>query len=197
MGEKGKVSSFLNFFKLGDDDFDDFYDDPYESDVDDKELRKEEKRLKKEQRREEKRSFSRTPYDDYEDDYECEPEYSQKKNTSKGAAQSKVVPIRTSSSDVEVCIFKPANFGESQEVCDILLGGQPVIVNLEGIDVEEAQRIMDFVSGCIFSIQGNMRQISKYIFIFSPKTIDISGDYIKNVAENNEGISIPTLSKEF
>lgn len=48
MGEKGKVSSFLNFFKLGDDDFDDFYDDPYESDVDDKELRKEEKRLKKE-----------------------------------------------------------------------------------------------------------------------------------------------------
>ena len=107
------------------------------------------------------------------------------------------MPIRTSSSDVEVCIFKPANFGESQEVCDILLGGQPVIVNLEGIDVEEAQRIMDFVSGCIFSIQGNMRQISKYIFIFSPKTIDISGDYIKNVAENNEGISIPTLSKEF
>ena len=197
MGEKGKVSSFLNFFKLGEDDFDDFYDDPYESDVDDKELRKEEKRLKKEQRREEKRSFSRTPYDDYEDDYENEPEYSQKKNTSKGAAQSKVVPIRTSSSDVEVCIFKPANFGESQEVCDILLGGQPVIVNLEGIDVEEAQRIMDFVSGCIFSIQGNMRQISKYIFIFSPKTIDISGDYIKNVAENNEGISIPTLSKEF
>lgn len=197
MGEKGKVSSFLNFFKLGDDDFDDFYDDPYESDVDDKELRKEEKRLKKEQRREEKRSFSRTPYDDYEDDYENEPEYSQKKNTSKGAAQSKVVPIRTSTSDVEVCIFKPANFGESQEVCDILLGGQPVIVNLEGIDVEEAQRIMDFVSGCIFSIQGNMRQISKYIFIFSPKTIDISGDYIKNVAENNEGISIPTLSKEF
>lgn len=197
MGEKGKVSSFLNFFKLGDDDFDDFYDDPYESDVDDKELRKEEKRLKKEQRREEKRSFSRTPYDDYEDDYENEPEYSQKKNTSKGAAQSKVVSIRTSASDVEVCIFKPANFGESQEVCDILLGGQPVIVNLEGIDVEEAQRIMDFVSGCIFSIQGNMRQISKYIFIFSPKTIDISGDYIKNVAENNEGISVPTLSKEF
>ncbi len=197
MGEKGKVSSFLNFFKLGDDDFDDFYDDPYESDLDEKELRKEEKRLKKEQRREEKRGFSRTSYDDYEDDYENEPEYSQKKNTSKGAAQSKVVPIRTAASDVEVCIFKPANFGESQEVCDILLGGQPVIVNLEGIDVEEAQRIMDFVSGCIFSIQGNMRQISKYIFIFSPKTIDISGDYIKNVAENNEGISIPTLSKEF
>lgn len=197
MGEKGKVSSFLNLFKLAeDDDYDDFYNDDYESDVDEKELRKEEKRLKKEQKRDERRGFSRTSYSDY-DDYEDESEYTQKKNIQKSGSQGKVVPIRTAASDVEVCIFKPVNFGESQEVCDILLGGQPVIVNLEGIDVEEAQRIMDFVSGCIFSIQGNMRQISKYIFIFSPKTIDISGDYIKNVTENNEGISIPTLSKEF
>lgn len=198
MGEKGKVSSFLDFFKLGeDDDYDDFYNDDYDSDLDEKELRKEEKRLKKEKRKEERRNFSRTSYNDYNDDYDDEPEYSTKKTPLKSISQGKVVPIRTSASDVEVCIFKPANFGESQEVCNILLGGQPVIVNLEGIDVEEAQRIMDFVSGCIFSIQGNMRQISKYIFIFSPKTIDISGDYIKNVAENNEGISIPTLSKEF
>ena len=177
MGEKGKVSSFLDFFKLGeDDDYDDFYNDDYDSDLDEKELRKEEKRLKKEKRKEERRNFSRTSYNDYNDDYDDEPEYSTKKTPLKSVSQGKVVPIRTSASDVEVCIFKPANFGESQEVCNILLGGQPVIVNLEGIDVEEAQRIMDFVSGCIFSIQGNMRQISKYIFIFSPKTIDISGD---------------------
>lgn len=196
MGEKGKVSSFLNFFKLGDDDFDDFYDDPYESDVDDKELRKEEKRLKKSRGVKRKEVFQEHLMMIMRMIMKMSLNI-HRKNTSKGAAQSKVVPIRTSASDVEVCIFKPANFGESQEVCDILLGGQPVIVNLEGIDVEEAQRIMDFVSGCIFSIQGNMRQISKYIFIFSPKTIDISGDYIKNVAENNEGISIPTLSKEF
>ena len=48
MGEKGKVSSFLDFFKLGeDDDYDDFYNDDYDSDLDEKELRKEEKRLKK------------------------------------------------------------------------------------------------------------------------------------------------------
>lgn len=198
MGEKGSVSRFLNFFKLNeDDDYDDFYNDEYDSELDEKELRKEEKRLKKEQKKEERRGFSRTSYDDYDDDYYNESEYSSKKTPLKSVSQSKVVPIRTASSDVEVCIFKPANFGESQEVCNILLGGQPVIVNLEGIDVEEAQRIMDFVSGCIFSIQGNMRQISKYIFIFAPKTIDISGDYIKNVTENNEGISIPTLSKEF
>ena len=62
------------------------------------------------------------------------------------------------------------------------MDGQPVVVNLEGIDIMEAQRIMDFVS--------------RYIFVFSPKNIDISGDYIKNMAEG-DGFNIPTLNKEF
>ena len=138
MGEKGKVSSFLDFFKLGeDDDYDDFYNDDYDSDLDEKELRKEEKRLKKEKRKEERRNFSRTSYNDYNDDYDDEPEYSTKKTPLKSVSQGKVVPIRTSASDVEVCIFKPANFGESQEVCNILLDGQPVIVNLQAIDDED------------------------------------------------------------
>lgn len=56
---------------------------------------------------------------------------------------------------------------------------------------------MDFISGCIYSITGNMRQVSRYIFIFAPKSVDISGDYIKNVAASSEGINIPTLNKEF
>lgn len=81
-------------------------------------------------------------------------------------------------------------------MCEVLMDGQPVVVNLEGIDIMEAQRIMDFISGCIFSISGNMRQVSRYIFVFSPKNIDISGDYIKNMAEG-DGFNIPTLNKEF
>ncbi|MDE6850871.1 MAG: cell division protein SepF, partial [Lachnospiraceae bacterium] len=83
-----------------------------------------------------------------------------------------------------------------QKVCEVLLEGLPVIVNLEGIDIMEAQRIMDFISGCIFSISGNMRQVSRYIFVFSPQSIDISGDYIKSMAES-EGFNIPTLNREF
>ena len=98
---------------------------------------------------------------------------------------------------MEVCIIKPLNFGDSQQVCDILLNGQPVVVNLEGIDILEAQRIMDFISGCIFSISGDMKQVSRYIFIFSPKNVDISGDYIQSMTEGAEGINIPTLNKEF
>lgn len=183
----GRLDKFMNFLKLTDeDDYDD--DEMYDS-YDEKELKREEKRMQREQKKEEKLYSQK----DYSTDYEEPASFNARKNTS-----SKVVPIHSaSSSGFEVNIVKPANFGESQQVCEILLGGQPVVVNLEGIDIVEAQRIMDFISGCIYSITGNMRQVSRYIFIFAPKSVDISGDYIKNVAASSEGINIPTLNKEF
>lgn len=189
------IDKFLKYLKLTDEDDydDDLYDDYEEDEESEKELRKEEKRLQKEQRREERKMPSRDDYDDY-DESPVRP----RRTSSKPAGNSKVVPIRTTSSNgLEVCIIKPLNFGDSQQVCDILLNGQPVVVNLEGIDILEAQRIMDFISGCIFSISGDMKQVSRYIFIFSPKNVDISGDYIQSMTEGAEGINIPTLNKEF
>lgn len=188
-----KIDKFLNFLKLTDED--DYDDDLYNNydEESEKELIKEDKRVQKEQLREERRNI--TPPNDY-DDYDDIPIIPKK--TAPKTASSKVVPIHAASTGgLEVCIIKPANFGESQQVCDILLSGQPVVVNLEGMDILEAQRIMDFISGCIFSITGNMKQVSRYIFIFSPKNVDISGDYIQNITEGGEGINIPTINKEF
>lgn len=190
------IDKFLKYLKLTDEDDydDDLYDDYDDDEESERELRKEEKRLQKEQRREEKKVSYR---DDEYDDYEDAPSFS-RRTSQKQSSNNKVVPIRTTSSGgFEVCIIKPSNFGDSQEVCDILLGGQPVVVNLEGIDILEAQRIMDFISGCIFSISGDMKQVSRYIFIFSPKNVDISGDYIQSMTEGSDGINIPTLNKEF
>lgn len=191
----GRLDKFMNFLKLTDED--DFDEDEMYDNYDEKELKREEKRIQREQKKEEKRTTSSYAQKDYSSDYEEPVSFNSRKNTTY-ASQNKVVPIHAaSSSGFEVNIVKPANFGESQQVCEILLGGQPVVVNLEGIDIVEAQRIMDFISGCLYSITGNMRQVSRYIFIFAPKSIDISGDYIKNVASSSEGINIPTLNKEF
>ena len=52
-----------------------------------------------------------------------------------------------------------------------------VVLNVEGLDVEIAQRIIDFTSGSCFAISGNLRKISNYIFIMTPSTVDISGDF--------------------
>ena len=72
----------------------------------------------------------------------------------------------------------------------------PVVVNLEGIDLMEAQRIMDFIAGCIYAVNGNMCQVSRYIFIFSPQGIDISGDYLKSL-ETEESYNRAAFKQEF
>lgn len=109
---------------------------------------------------------------------------------------NKIVPIRTTSRGMEVCIMKPTSFEDSQDICDMLLTGRAAVVNLEGFDPDEAQRVMDFISGCVYAINGKLHQISKYIFIFSPDNIDISGDYLE-LASDGFGFGVPTLNKEF
>ena len=110
-------------------------------------------------------------------------------------ASNKIVPIRTTPKGLEVCIMKPSSFEDSQDICDMLLSGRASVVNLEGFDPLDAQRIMDFISGCVYAINGKLHQISKYIFIFSPDSIDISGDYLEFMPD--DGFEVPTLNKDF
>lgn len=96
----------------------------------------------------------------------------------------KVVPIRSTPKGLEVCIVKPTSFEDSQIICDMLLTGRATVINLEGFDDKLAQRTMDFVSGSVYAINGKLHRISSSIFIVSPDTVDISGDYLDMIQEN-------------
>ena len=78
---------------------------------------------------------------------------------------------------MEVCVIKPTVFEDAMEITQTLLYNRTVVLNLEGLDVNIAQRILDFTSGSCFAIQGNLQKISHYIFIITPKSVDISGDF--------------------
>lgn len=109
------------------------------------------------------------------EDIEEEEISSRKKN------QSKVTPIRqvkrAPGNGMEVCVIKPTTVEEAREITETLLDNRTVILNLESIDVEIAQRIIDFASGSTYAINGNLQKISNYIFIITPASVDISGDF--------------------
>ncbi len=165
------LNSLLNFFKL--DGMDDEYDD-YE-------------------------------YDDYEDEAPAENNTQQRASSREssyedpgkqrsGFLNSKPKVVSLNRSMMEVKIVQPTSFEDSQEICNTLLKAKPVVVNLEGFDPDDGQRIMDFISGCIYAINGKYHQISKYIFIFTPENVDISGDSL-SVGDGTE--AMPTISREF
>ncbi|MBE6013967.1 MAG: cell division protein SepF [Lachnospiraceae bacterium] len=127
-------------------------------------------------------------YDDddfYDDDFE-EEERKPKKASKKDdidsgrakAAKSKVTPIRQrKATGMEVCVVRPGSVEDARAITDTLLVDRTVILNLEGLDVEIAQRIIDFTSGSCYAINGSLQKVSNYIFIITPSTVDISGDF--------------------
>lgn len=127
-------------------------------------------------------------YDDYaKEDYKVKS--SQPKT-------NKITPMRPSKRQIngmEVCVIKPANVEDSREITETLLSGRSVVLNLEGIDVDIAQRIIDFTSGSCFAISGNLQKVSNYIFIITPSTVDISGDFQDIL---NGAFEVPSLHSE-
>ena len=141
---------FLDMFQLNNDD----YDEDYEEDG--------------------RRSYKRKSR---AEDYDEEEDRRTRDKASKSKSNSKVVPMRTGRSGMEVCVIKPTSVEESREVTDTLLSGRAVILNLEGLHVEIAQRIVDFTSGSCYAVNGNLQKVSNYIFIITPENVDISGDF--------------------
>lgn len=87
---------------------------------------------------------------------------------------SKVVPMKKG---MEVSLIKPTSIEDAREICDYLLAGKAVVLNMEGIHTEVAQRIIDFTSGATYSMNGNLQKISSYIFIATPESVELSGDF--------------------
>lgn len=103
---------------------------------------------------------------------------------------SKVVPMKRS---MEVSMVKPTSIEDAREICDYLLAGKAVVLNMEGIHTEIAQRIIDFTSGATYSMNGNLQKISSYIFIATPETVELSGDFqemLGNGALDVSGLNI-------
>ena len=69
---------------------------------------------------------------------------------------------------------------------DDLRSRKAVIVNMENVDKATARRIVDFLSGCIYAIDGKVRKVSQATYLFSPSTIDVEGD-LENLVPESEG----------
>ena len=148
------MDKFLNAMKLNDEDdeyYDDYYDDEPEPVKKPSPVREREREeIQEEERIIRKPSPATSPM-----------------------RQTKKMP----GTGMEVCVIKPTTVEDAREITETLLANRTVVLNLEGLDVDIAQRIIDFTSGSCFAMSGNLQKISHYIFIITPASVDISGDF--------------------
>ena len=171
------LTKLMNTMRLDNEDEDDgyFLDDDYVED---------EKPARKS-------LFKKSNEDDY-DDYDEEPEVSKPRFLPRTTStnNNKVVSMRRG---MEVSLVKPTSLNDAEEICDYLLAGKAVVLNMEGINTETAQRIIDFTSGATYSMNGNLQKISSYIFIATPQSVELSGDF-QDMLSANSGLNISGLN---
>lgn len=171
----GVLDKFLNAMKMNDDDGfgDDYLDDDYD-DYDEEEDRPKKRLLNK---------YSNDDYDDMPPQGAAVPQERQPlpkpKAVPKAQPKSKISPMRSTkrSGGMEVCVIKPKSMEDAREITETLLEECTVVLNMEGLDLDIAQRIIDFASGSCYAMHGNLQKISNYIFIITPESVDISGDF--------------------
>ncbi|MBP5324331.1 MAG: cell division protein SepF [Pseudobutyrivibrio sp.] len=90
----------------------------------------------------------------------------------------KITPMRNKGkgSVMEVCVIRPSSFEDAREISETLLADRTVLLNMKGLDLGVAQRIIDFTCGTCYAIDGNLQRIEDYIFIITPAGVELSGD---------------------
>ena len=176
----GMINKLLDVLNLSNDDYDDEYDDGYGDDEDDYEETKSTR----------KRLFSGKTETDNDNELDEKP---LKQTKAVMRQKNKVIQMKNNRG-LEVCVIRPTSIEDAREITDTLLSGKAVVLNLEGIHVEVAQRIIDFSAGSSYSIGGNLQKITNYIFIITPPNVDVSGDFQELVAG---GIDLTSFNEKY
>jgi len=89
--------------------------------------------------------------------------------------KSKVVNI-AATTQLKVVVVQIEEFDEAREVADHLRSKKPVVINLEKLEKDVARRVIDFISGAVYSLGGSIQKVSGGIFLIAPYNVDIMGD---------------------
>ena len=134
--------------------------------------------------------------DDEDEDEDYSPKRSRMRQPKTAANPSKLVSINSRNNRrSQVFVIKPQDISQAQTVTSYLKEGHLVVINMEGIEIHIAQRIIDFIGGACDALDGSIQGISNNIFIAAPSNIAVTGD-LRDEILNESSIS-PNLNSPY
>ena len=122
---------------------------------------------------------------DNKETYNTENQFSKKKyNDSK----SNIVSIKRNN-ETKLIFHKPDSYNDVKEIVDDLKERKPIILNLEDVEKRQAKRFIDFISGAVYGINGNIQKVGCSVFLFTPSNINIDGKKINDEIIKNSFVS--------
>lgn len=128
--------------------------------------------------------------DDYEDDEEMMEEepapaphqasYTTPQNTTPVRAGGKVVNLG-SASQLQVVLVKPENFESASDIANHLREKRAVLLNLESTNKDVARRLVDFLSGCAYVLDGDVKKVAISTYILTPYNVEVVGEQMEEL----------------
>lgn len=135
-------------------------------------------------------------YDDYDDDepLEDEPEAAPqpaRRSFGRAAAATETAPRSTgrvvnigASTQLQVILVKPDRFDQVSEIADHLRDKQALVLNLESTNKDVARRLVDFLSGCAYALDGKIKKVAISTYLITPYNVDVVGELVEELESN-------------
>ena len=107
-------------------------------------------------------------------DFDDEPEKTAPAVAPSTGFNAQVVNI--SSGKQQVVLFRPTSFNDTSKAADDLRNRKAVLLNLENVDKAMSRRVVDFLSGCVYAVDGSVKKVAQHAYIFCPHNMDVVGD---------------------
>ena len=130
--------------------------------------------------------------EEYEDEnvyeYEDENEEFEDKKLFGKKSKDKVVAMPQANT-IKMVISQPTTFEQSDEICSFLKEKKSVVVNLEYVNKDVARRIVDFISGGVYALDGYIQKISNSIFLVAPSNYEITNEMAREEIKSKLSVS--------
>ncbi|MCF6137027.1 cell division protein SepF [Pseudalkalibacillus berkeleyi] len=111
----------------------------------------------------------------YESEQERDEEIEPMSRSRRDQKSQNIVSLQSVQQQVKVVLVEPRTYSEAQEIADQLTNRRAVVMNLQRIPLDQAKRIVDFLSGTVYAIGGDIQKLGPNTFMCTPDNVDVSG----------------------
>ncbi|GGP15713.1 cell division protein SepF [Oceanobacillus neutriphilus] len=123
-------------------------------------------------------------YEYVEEEQEEKPPHTQEKTAAASKNVVNLSSIQNTSS--KVVLAEPRNYNEAQDIADNIVNRRAVIINLQRVDHQQAKRIVDFLSGTVYAVKGDIQKLGSETFLCTPDNVEITGSISEMLYEQED-----------
>ena len=123
-------------------------------------------------------------------DYEDEEEVEEVEDRKLFGRKNKVVSMpHANANAIQMVISQPTTFEQADEICSLLKEKKSIVLNLEYVNKDVARRIVDFISGGVYALDGYIQKVSNSIFLVAPSNYEITNEMAREEMKSKLSVS--------